>query len=69
MPLQPTDHLGAYEILASLGAGGMGETYRARDTKLGRIVALKVLPDSVAHDAARKARLKPRSRGPGETDG
>jgi serine/threonine protein kinase len=49
--------LGPYEVLAPLGSGGMGEVYRARDTKLGRDVALKVLPDSLAHDADRLARF------------
>ena len=50
--------LGPYEILSALGAGGMGEVYRARDTKLGRDVALKVLPDSFANDTDRLARFE-----------
>jgi eukaryotic-like serine/threonine-protein kinase len=49
--------LGAYEILAPIGAGGMGEVYRARDTKLHRDVALKILPDAVACDPDRLARF------------
>jgi serine/threonine protein kinase len=50
--------LGPYEILALLGSGGMGEVYRAHDTKLGRDVAIKVLPESLAHDADRLARFE-----------
>jgi serine/threonine protein kinase len=50
--------LGAYQILAPLGAGGMGEVYRARDTKLKRDVALKVLPDAYARDPERMARFQ-----------
>jgi serine/threonine protein kinase len=50
--------LGAYEILAAIGAGGMGEVYRVRDTKLNRDVALKVLPESFLHDADRLARFQ-----------
>jgi Tol biopolymer transport system component len=50
--------LGAYEVVAQIGAGGMGEVYQARDTKLGRYVAIKVLPEAFAHDADRLARFQ-----------
>jgi len=58
MPLTPGTRLGPYEILAPLGAGGMGEVYRATDTKLGRDIALKVLPAEMAHDPERLARFR-----------
>src|SRR4051812_38262457 len=50
--------LGSYEILGPLGSGGMGEVYRARDTRLKRDVAIKVLPDALSHDAERLARFQ-----------
>jgi serine/threonine protein kinase len=58
MSLDPGSKLGSYEILAPLGAGGMGEVYRAHDAKLGREVAIKVLPAEVAEDDERLARFK-----------
>src|SRR5262245_34505000 len=58
MPLSPGARLGAYEVAGILGAGGMGEVYRARDTRLKREVALKILPASVAADPDRLARFQ-----------
>ena len=58
MPLRPGQRLGHYEIFAALGAGGMGEVYRARDTRLGREVAVKVLPEEFARDPERLARFE-----------
>ena len=57
MALTTGAHLGSYEVLAAIGAGGMGEVYRARDTKLKREVALKVLPDAFTADPDRLARF------------
>jgi serine/threonine protein kinase len=57
MPLSKGDRLGPYEIQAPLGAGGMGEVYRARDTQLDREVAIKVLPRALAGDPERLARF------------
>ena len=58
MPLHPGASFGLYEVLAPLGAGGMGEVYRARDPKLKREVAIKVLPDALARDPERLARFE-----------
>ena len=62
MSLSPGVRLGSYEIVAPLGAGGMGEVYRAHDAKLGRDVALKILPDTFASDAERVARFEREAR-------
>ena len=60
--MTPGDKLGPYEILAPIGTGGMGEVYRARDTKLGRDVAIKVLPAALARDPDRLTRLEREAR-------
>ncbi|HEY2018426.1 MAG TPA: serine/threonine-protein kinase, partial [Bryobacteraceae bacterium] len=62
MPLSVGTRLGPYEIQVPLGAGGMGEVYRARDSRLNRDVALKILPPSLAHDAERLRRFEQESR-------
>ena len=58
MTLGPGVRLTHYEVVSLLGAGGMGEVYRARDHRLGRDVALKILPESLANDPARLERLE-----------
>ncbi|MEO5741460.1 MAG: protein kinase [Vicinamibacterales bacterium] len=58
MPLIPGTRLGVYEVMAQIGAGGMGQVYRATDTTLGRQVAIKILPDAFAQDAERLARFE-----------
>src|SRR5438552_7963448 len=62
MPLPTGTHLGPYQILGPLAAGGMGEVYRAHDSRLGRDVAVKVLPDAVASSADRLARFEREAR-------
>jgi eukaryotic-like serine/threonine-protein kinase len=62
MSLGPGTRLGPYEILSAIGAGGMGEVYRATDTHLGRQVAIKVLPDAFAQDPERAARFEREAR-------
>ena len=62
MTLSPGSRLGPYEVLSPLGAGGMGEVYRARDTRLGRDVAIKVLPEAFASDPERLRRFEGEAR-------
>src|SRR3974390_1068372 len=62
MPLATGTKLGPYEILAPLGAGGMGEVYRARDMRLGRDVAVKILPESFAREGDRLRRFEQEAR-------
>ena len=62
MPLTPGSRIGAYEVTGSLGAGGMGEVHRARDSTLGRDVALKVLPEAFSADPDRQARFEREAR-------
>src|SRR5512132_4315302 len=65
MSLPAGSRLGPYEILAPLGAGGMGEVYRARDPRLGREVAIKVLPASFSNDPDRLRRFEQEARAAG----
>ncbi|MGA9248457.1 MAG: protein kinase, partial [Candidatus Acidiferrales bacterium] len=62
MALVPGTHLGDYEIVALLGAGGMGEVYRARDLRLDRIVAIKILPAAIAADSDQLHRFEREAR-------
>jgi len=62
MPLAPGNHIGPYEIMAPLGAGGMGEVYRGRDTRLGREVAIKILPAGFAQNEELRARFEREAR-------
>ena len=62
MPLSAGDNLGPYEIVAPIGAGGMGEVYKARDTRLDRTVAVKVLPEHIAKREDLRARFEREAR-------
>jgi serine/threonine protein kinase len=62
MSLAPGTRLGAFQIVAQIGAGGMGEVYKARDTRLERTVAIKVLPSEVADDPDLRARFEREAR-------
>ncbi len=66
MPLKPGAHLGPYEVLSLLGAGGMGEVYRARDARLAREVAIKVLPEDSTADPERLRRFEQEAKAVGE---
>src|SRR4051812_578302 len=66
MPVVPGSRVGPYDITALLGAGGMGQVFRARDERLGRDVAIKVLPESFAADADRLQRFQTEARAVGQ---
>src|SRR4029078_8070530 len=65
MPIDPGTKLGRYEIRSLIGAGGMGEVYLARDPKIGRDVAIKVLPETLADDKERLARFEQEAQAAG----
>ena len=62
MPIAPGSRLGPYAIESAIGAGGMGEVYKARDTRLDRTAAIKVLPEQLSADPARRQRLEREAR-------
>src|SRR6202521_1136494 len=62
MPISPGRRLGPYEILSTIGVGGMGEVYKARDTRLDRTVAIKVLPETLAADPQFRERFDREAR-------
>jgi serine/threonine protein kinase len=62
LPLALGSRLGVYEVTSEIGAGGMGQVYRATDTALGRQVAIKILPDAFASDPDRLARFEREAR-------
>jgi len=62
LALTPGSRLGVYEVTAQIGEGGMGQVFRARDTKLDPDVAIKILPEAFAHDAERLARFTREAR-------
>ena len=68
MKLQPGARFGPYEVLSALGAGGMGEVYKARDTRLDRTVAVKILPDTLAADPQFRARFDREARAISQLD-
>jgi eukaryotic-like serine/threonine-protein kinase len=64
MPLSAGTRLGHYEIVSAIGAGGMGEVYKARDTRLDRTVAIKILPSIIASDPAYRVRFEREAKAP-----
>ena len=68
MKISTGTHIGPYEIVGWLGAGGMGEVYRARDPRLGREVAIKLIPEAFATDASRVRRFEQEARAAGQLE-